>query len=97
MFQKTSTSVGNQKSGNTFRIYNNGDKTMKIVITESWAKATGRGADKASRTFEVLNTDHSLIGCKGFDTFYKVNDGGYAWTVASARVEETINSEVEEA
>jgi len=63
---------------------------MQIVITEAWAKATNKATDKASRTFDVVENSHNVVGRKGFDTFYEVDAGGYKWTVAHARVEEVI-------
>lgn len=66
---------------------------MKIRITESWAKATGRATDPESRTFEVVGEpDVNLVGAKGFDAFYLVRDGSATWTVAAARVEEVITA-----
>ena len=63
---------------------------MKIRITESWARSTGRATDPESRTFDVVDTDTNLVGRQGFDAFYLVRDGASSWTVASARVEQIL-------
>lgn len=65
---------------------------MKAIIKESWAKATGRKTDIKSRTFNIIEKEHNLIGSRGFDTFLTLEDNLYngQWVIAGARIESII-------
>jgi hypothetical protein len=64
---------------------------MNIVITEQWAKATGKGLSVEDRTFEVVKQEDNIKGRRGFDSFFTVDNNGYDWVVAASRVESVIH------